>query len=100
MNKFLNHVDHEGGFFYYRWGDAEVRTITITAFLQSTEITYANSLPYQHYHNYHCPVVGGALKLPGAVERREIVPMLEKEITSKTQRKIKRMFFVFERVGI
>jgi hypothetical protein len=54
LNDFLDHVDHAGGFFYHRWGDAEVRTLTLQLFVRPDEISYLNSLPYQHYHNYHC----------------------------------------------
>lgn len=71
MNRFLTKVDHSGGFFYNRWGDAEVRTLTVSLFLQSTEITYANNFPYQHYHNYHCPI--SPRRLSFAKERREVI---------------------------
>ena len=55
MVSFLNYFDQKGGFYYYRWGDAEVRTLLVSLFIPASEVAYLDSLPYQHYHNYHCP---------------------------------------------
>ena len=55
INRFLDWFDKKGGFYYHRWGDAEVRTLMISLFFAPEEIAYFDSLPYQHYHNYHCP---------------------------------------------
>lgn len=55
VSGFLRHMDKKGGIYYYRWGDAEIRTLTMTLFVDRKRIAYMNGLPYQHYHNFHCP---------------------------------------------
>ena len=63
VTDFLATVESSGGFYYHRWGDAEVHTLLMSLALSPREIVYVESLPYQHYFNYHCPrsppVVGG-----------------------------------------
>ena len=56
VNRFLEHLDHKGGVYYHRWGDAEIRTLTISLAVQPTQIVQFDSLGYQHYHNFHCAV--------------------------------------------
>lgn len=53
--RFTDFIDRQGGYYYHRWGDAEVRTLMISTFVAPQQILYVGSLPYQHYHNYHCP---------------------------------------------
>lgn len=72
LGRFITHFDRAGGVFYRRWGDAEARTLTAALFLQSTEISYAQSLPYQHYHNYHCASQDSS-EMPFAAERGQKV---------------------------
>ncbi len=60
IHRFTEFFDRRGGFYYARWGDAEVRTLTASLFFKPEEIAYFHSLPYQHYHNYHCPGVATA----------------------------------------
>eukprot|EP00760_Papus_ankaliazontas_P025896 PhM_4_TR2913/c0_g1_i1/m.12204 len=55
IREFLEFMDRRGGFYYHRWGDAEMRTFLVTRFVPQTDIVYFNSFGYQHYHNYHCP---------------------------------------------
>jgi hypothetical protein len=55
MQRFLSFVDRKGGFYYHRWGDAEVRTLLVALVFDPNEIVYFDSLPYQHYFNFHCP---------------------------------------------
>jgi hypothetical protein len=54
--RFLHAVDHAGGFYYHRWGDAEIHTLLVAIVAEPHELAFAESLPYQHYFNYHCPL--------------------------------------------
>jgi hypothetical protein len=73
-SRFIAAVDDAGGFYYHRWGDAEIHTLLISATLEPSELAFAESFPYQHYFNYHCPekaTVDGEVfghKEPGAYE--------------------------------
>jgi len=67
MRNFLDFMDRRGGFYYHRWGDAEMRTLLVTKFLQPHERVYFTSLGYQHYHNYHCPPERAMTPPPGGI---------------------------------
>jgi hypothetical protein len=58
VERFLRAMDYASGFYTRRWGDAEVRTLTMTLYLDQERFLFINSLGYQHYHNYHCPALG------------------------------------------
>jgi hypothetical protein len=55
MKAWFDRLEDEGGFYYHRWGDAEVRTLTMSLFVDATKIAWVSSLPYQHYFNFICP---------------------------------------------
>lgn len=56
MRSWFDSIEAEGGFYYYRWGDAEVRTLTLSMFVEARRIAWVASLPYQHYFNFACPM--------------------------------------------
>jgi hypothetical protein len=66
VQRFLTHFDRASGFYTHRWGDAEVRTLTATLYLEQHQLLYTAALPYQHYHNYHCPPTGHEASEQGA----------------------------------
>jgi alpha 1,2-mannosyltransferase len=36
----FDHLDHAGGFFYERWGDAPVHTLAVAALLEKKQVHY------------------------------------------------------------
>ncbi|CAG8455513.1 11469_t:CDS:2 [Ambispora leptoticha] len=54
--KFFDFLDHKGGFFYERWGDAPVHSIAAALFLKKKEIHFFNEIGYKHEPFMHCPV--------------------------------------------
>ncbi|TKX27651.1 alpha-1,2 mannosyltransferase KTR1 [Elsinoe australis] len=53
---FFDHLDHEGGFFYERWGDAPVHSIAAALLLPKEDIHFFNDISYYHIPFTHCPV--------------------------------------------
>lgn len=52
---FFDHLDHDGGFFYERWGDAPVHSIAAGLMLKKDEIHFFNDIAYYHVPFTHCP---------------------------------------------
>ncbi|AMD21543.1 HFL313Cp [Eremothecium sinecaudum] len=55
-SKFFDFLDHEGGFFYERWGDAPVHSIAAALFLDRNEIHHFNDIGYYHPPFTQCPI--------------------------------------------
>lgn len=53
--KFFEHLDKSGGFFYERWGDAPVHTIAASLFLNKAEIHHFDDIGYEHKPFKSCP---------------------------------------------
>lgn len=52
---FFDHLDHDGGFFYERWGDAPVHSIAAALMLPKDQIHFFNDIAYYHVPFTHCP---------------------------------------------
>jgi alpha 1,2-mannosyltransferase len=52
---YFNYLDHTGGFFYERFGDAPVHTLSVSMFLKKKETWFFRDIGYQHDINHHCP---------------------------------------------
>ena len=52
---YFNPLDHAGGFFYERWGDAPVHSIAAALMLKKEEIHFFNDIAYYHVPFTHCP---------------------------------------------
>jgi len=52
---YFNSLDHDGGFFYERWGDAPVHSIAAGLMLRKDEIHFFNDIAYYHVPFTHCP---------------------------------------------
>jgi len=52
---YFDHLDHAGGFFYERWGDAPVHSIAASLFLPKKQIHFFNDIGYFHIPFHHCP---------------------------------------------
>jgi alpha 1,2-mannosyltransferase len=52
---YFTSLDHAGGFFYERWGDASVHSIAAALLLQKDEIHFFNDIAYYHVPFTHCP---------------------------------------------
>ncbi|KAL9108853.1 MAG: hypothetical protein Q9227_006384 [Pyrenula ochraceoflavens] len=48
-------LDRRGGFFYERFGDAPVHTLSVAMFLPKSQIHFFQDIGYQHDINRHCP---------------------------------------------
>ncbi|KAI8818618.1 Mnt1 protein [Fimicolochytrium jonesii] len=53
---YFEHLDHAGGFFYERWGDAPVHSIGATLLLKPSQIHFFNNIGYDHTGINHCPI--------------------------------------------
>lgn len=53
---FFDYLDHAGGFFYERWGDAPVHSIAAALLLDKSEIHYFEDIGYWHVPFMNCPV--------------------------------------------
>ncbi|EOA87039.1 alpha 1 [Exserohilum turcicum] len=52
---FFTSLDHAGGFFYERWGDAPVHSIAAGLLLPKDQIHFFNDIAYYHVPFTHCP---------------------------------------------
>ncbi|MCJ1318857.1 alpha 1,2-mannosyltransferase 2.4.1 [Xylographa vitiligo] len=52
---YFESLDHDGGFFYERWGDAPVHSIAAALLLKKEEIHFFNDIAYYHVPFTHCP---------------------------------------------
>ena len=52
---YFDSLDHDGGFFYERWGDAPVHSIAAGLMLKKEEIHFFNDIGYYHVPFTHCP---------------------------------------------
>ncbi|MCJ1472451.1 alpha 1,2-mannosyltransferase 2.4.1 [Lambiella insularis] len=52
---YFDALDHDGGFFYERWGDAPVHSIAAGLTLKKEEIHFFNDIAYYHVPFTHCP---------------------------------------------
>ncbi|KAI5290705.1 alpha 1,2-mannosyltransferase 2.4.1 [Ascosphaera acerosa] len=53
--QYFDFLDHEGGFFYERWGDAPVHSIAAAMMLNKSEIQFFDDIAYRHVPFVHCP---------------------------------------------
>jgi alpha 1,2-mannosyltransferase len=56
---YFNWLDRAGGFYYERFGDAPVHTLSVAMFMPKSEIWFFEDVGYQHDINVHCPRVRG-----------------------------------------
>ncbi|CCD24187.1 alpha-1,2-mannosyltransferase KRE2 NDAI_0C05280 [Naumovozyma dairenensis CBS 421] len=54
--EYFDYLDHAGGFFYERWGDAPVHSIAVSAFLPKDRIHYFSDIGYHHPPYDNCPL--------------------------------------------
>ncbi|KAJ2189486.1 hypothetical protein EV181_001590 [Coemansia sp. RSA 532] len=52
---YFDFLDHAGGFFYERWGDAPVHSIAVSMFLPKSQVHYFDDIGYYHPAMSHCP---------------------------------------------
>ncbi|KAI9728663.1 MAG: hypothetical protein M1828_002769 [Chrysothrix sp. TS-e1954] len=53
--RYFNWLDRGGGFYYERFGDAPIHTLSVAMFVPKREIWYFKDIGYQHDINRHCP---------------------------------------------
>ncbi|CAN6645659.1 probable mannosyltransferase Ktr4p [Trichomonascus vanleenenianus] len=53
--KYFDHLDRSGGFFYERWGDAPVHSIAAGLFLDQKQIHWFKDIGYHHSPYFNCP---------------------------------------------
>ncbi len=54
--KYFEYLDHAGGFFYERWGDAPVHSIAASLFLPREKVHFFNDVGYYHVPFFNCPI--------------------------------------------
>ncbi len=55
IEKYFEWLDKGGGFYYERFGDAPVHTLSVAMFLSKSEILCFRDIGYQLNINHHCP---------------------------------------------
>ncbi|OTB00876.1 glycosyltransferase family 15 protein [Hypoxylon sp. CI-4A] len=72
---YFNHLDKTGGFYYERFGDAPVHTLSVSMFLPKSRIWYFRDIGYAHGLCQQCPphqqqseVNGSPLEIEGRAE--------------------------------
>ncbi|KAI9684776.1 MAG: hypothetical protein M1829_000151 [Trizodia sp. TS-e1964] len=53
--KYFEWLDKEGGFYYERFGDAPIHTLSVAMFVPKSEIWFFRDIGYQHDINRNCP---------------------------------------------
>ncbi|KAI9782706.1 MAG: hypothetical protein M1839_004693 [Geoglossum umbratile] len=53
--KYFSWLDRGGGFYYERFGDAPIHTLSVAMFVPKSQIWYFGDIGYQHDINRHCP---------------------------------------------
>lgn len=53
--KYFKWLDRGGGFYYERFGDAPIHTLSVAMFVPKREIWFFRDIGYQHDINRHCP---------------------------------------------
>lgn len=53
--EYFRYLDRTGGFYYERFGDAPVHTLSVGMFLEKRETWWFRDVGYQHGINRHCP---------------------------------------------
>lgn len=51
---FADMIDRSGGLYLYRWGDAVLRTLSVGAFSEHSEVVYLKSVGYRHDTRWTC----------------------------------------------
>lgn len=54
-SKYFEHLDHSGGFYYERWGDAPVHTLGLLALANRSQIHHFSDIGYYHLPFHRCP---------------------------------------------
>ncbi|KAJ2157300.1 alpha-1,2-mannosyltransferase ktr1, partial [Coemansia sp. RSA 552] len=52
---YFQYLDHAGGFFLERWGDAPIHSFAASMFLKKEEIHWFEDIGYRHPGIGHCP---------------------------------------------
>lgn len=53
---YFDALDHAGGFFYERWGDAPVHSLAVALFLPRDQVHFFDDVGYFHNPFHNCPV--------------------------------------------
>jgi len=53
--KYFEHLDSKGGFYYERWGDAPVHSLGAALFAKKDQIHFFKDIGYRHEPFQHCP---------------------------------------------
>ncbi|KAF6010653.1 hypothetical protein HII13_002766 [Brettanomyces bruxellensis] len=59
---FADYLDHAGGFFYERWGDAPVHSIAVSMMLKPSQVQVFQDISYKHTVAGTCPLDDDRLK--------------------------------------
>ena len=53
--RYFEHLDQQGGFFYERWGDAPVISLAAGLFLRHDQLHHFDNIGYKHDQSSYCP---------------------------------------------
>ncbi|KAJ9636617.1 hypothetical protein H2204_005217 [Knufia peltigerae] len=70
-SKYAEWLDHSGGFFYERYGDAPVHTLALAMFAAKRDVWFFRDVGYQHDIARHCPPASARLSLHSSSEHDE-----------------------------
>lgn len=54
--EYFDYLDHDGGFFYERWGDAPVHSLAVAFMLPKDKVHYFPEIGYYHIPYSNCPI--------------------------------------------
>ncbi|KAK3339749.1 nucleotide-diphospho-sugar transferase [Lasiosphaeria hispida] len=77
---FFQMMDHSGGFWMERWGDAPIHSLAAGALLAPRDIHYFRDFGYRHTTIQHCPANAPARQLPREPYLEMTTPDLRKRI--------------------
>lgn len=69
-NKFFEHLDQSGGFYYERWGDAPVHSIALALLLDRDAIHHFEDIGYYHAPYMSCPTSQDLLSVKRCICRK------------------------------
>ena len=53
--RYMEHLESKGGFYYERWGDAPVRSLALALFADKSRIHWFRDIAYHHFPYTNCP---------------------------------------------
>lgn len=70
IDAWLRRVDEYGGIYRHRWGDAPIRTLAVTQFLEQNQVVKFRDIGYAHRREYTCSIRDNLCQVPPQLRRK------------------------------